>query len=130
MSMTFYAAHLQDDDRWSPVVPFDRQVPGRSCLDLSSANGTMVLDALGIAIGEDGTALLPIENVEDAAQGWLTGQSSRPAPGRPMIVDTEPDRMSMVHGGTRDGYLDEKIVALLVIAATGSALGATHISVG
>ena len=148
MSVNFYAGKMDDENCFGPVIPFSAHdqfewvenpetgeadklanpaYVEHADLHLSNSNADHLASLLGLPEILDGTVRWDIGAVTTACIRWLTGAQGQMSPAVADVTDAAPGRATMIHCGRREGYDNEKVVALLMLATTGRGLGATHV---
>ena len=106
-----------------------RDDPDSFELSVSNANGADLLCALGLA-PEAGGGPVPIEHfaglVTEAARRHLDHRS----PALATVEDVQKGRLTVVHVGRSDGYIERRLGDLMTLIQRSRAAGATHFGRG
>ena len=98
-------------------------------INVSNGNACDILVALGLSPREQGGELR-IDEFINRCRNWLRANIGKPGREIEPSVDAEPGRATFIDCGRREGYLNEKLHALAVMAERGREQGATLISWG
>jgi hypothetical protein len=98
-------------------------------LSVSNANGADLLRALGLA-PEPGGGPVPI----DAFAGLVTAAARRHldhrSPALATVEDVQKGRLTVVHFGRSDGYIERRLGDLMTLIQRSRTAGATHFGWG
>ena len=93
-------------------------------LNLSNANAGEVFDVLGYDV-YDGS--VPIDEFIARATQWLQKNIGKPSQAQDAEVDDQPNKITTISGGKREGYFNDVIMRMNKIARDGKRMGATHV---
>ncbi len=98
-------------------------------VDVCNANAVDLLLTLGLepASYSDVIAIDVSSNLVTAALRHHLGKRS---PELPAVEDSESGRMTIIHIGHNEGYMERKLGALMTAIQRGREIGATHFSWG
>jgi len=103
------------------------QLPGDCELNLSQANGLDLLDALGIEDSYAGEPW-PIQCFRTLVTVARRKRLGHLSPEIPTTEDKQEGRMTIIHCGRREGYIEQKLEEFSNLLNLGLEAGATHIN--
>ena len=124
MTMTFYPADFMTNP--DADVTENPAYRAELYIDFSNPNARLILASLGYVF-EDSVWEPEAGDFAARVSGWLQGSLGKRSPAVATEVEAEPGRITFVHCGLPEGYLNRSIHRLSVFAREAVTAGATRI---
>ena len=129
MSVCF-APYVRDADRDTWALPhIGRPDQEEFEVDVCNANAVDLLLTLGLEPASYGD-VIAIDVFANLVTAALRRHLGKRSPELPTVQDRELGRMTTIHIGRNEGYIERKLGALMKAIQRGREIGATHFSWG
>ena len=95
-------------------------------INVSEWNAGLILSALRVDHHYK-AGVSSIDEFINRGRNWLRENIGKTDAGELSSVDNEPSKATFIHCGRREGYLNERLHSLVVMAEKAKSQGATHI---
>lgn len=129
MSVCF-APYVRDVDRDAWSLPHTGRPDQEEFeVDVCNANAIDLLLTLGLEPASYGD-VIAIDVFSNLVTAALRRHLDKRSPGLSTVEEREPGRMTIIHIGRNEGYIERKLGALMKAIQRGREIGATHFSWG
>jgi hypothetical protein len=99
-------------------------------LDVCNANAIDLLLALGLEPDTCSEDVIPIDLFSNLVTAVLRPHLGSRSPELPTVEDAQPGRMTIIHVGRDEGYIERKLGELAKVIQRSREIGATHFGWG
>lgn len=125
-----FTPYVRDPKRDAWVHPqSDEEDYGEFELDVCNANALDLLLALGLEPASYGD-VIAIDVFSNLVTAALRRHLGKRSPELLTVEDAQPGRMTMIHIGRNEGYIERKLGELAKVIQRSRAIGATHFGWG
>ena len=125
-----FAPYVRDADRDVWALPhIGRPDQEDFEVDVCNANAVDLLLTLGLEPASYGD-VIAIDVCSNLVTAALRRHLGKRSPELPTVEDSEPGRMTIIHIGRNEGYIERQLSALMKAIQRGREIGATHFSWG
>ena len=118
--------HIQDRDVWA-LPHIGRPDQEDFEVDVCNANAVDLLLTLGLEPASYGD-VIAIDVFSNLVTAALRRHLDKRSPELSTVEEREPGRMTIIHIGRNEGYIERKLGALMKAIQRGREIGATHFS--
>jgi hypothetical protein len=128
MSISFLP-YVRDDERDLWVIPTPARDDG-DAFEVSVSNGNAVALLLALGLSPEPDGIFSLEAFSGLVTAALRRHLGQRSPDVAPAEHAEPGKMTMIHLGRTEGYVERRLGNLACLVQRSRAVGATHIGWG